>query len=62
MKKTILSVAMLFALTTVGFGQSVANFNVSEKMVSDAQKGWCSALVQINGKLTADFCWSVGWS
>ena len=48
MRKTILSVAMLFALTTIGFGQSVANFNVTEKMVLDAQIGWCSALVQIN--------------
>lgn len=44
----IIGMAMLFALTTIGFGQSVANFNVTEKMVSDAQKGWCSALIQIN--------------
>ena len=43
----ILSVAMLFALTTLGFGQSVTNFNITEKMVIDAQIGWCSALIQI---------------
>ncbi len=48
MMKIVLTAAMLFALTTIGFAQSVANFNVTEKMVSDAQKGWCSALVQIN--------------
>ena len=47
MKKMILSVAMLFALTTLGFGQSVTNFNITEKMVIDAQIGWCSALIQI---------------
>ncbi len=44
----VLSLAMLFALSTIGFGQSVTNFNVTEKMVLDAQKGWCSALIQIN--------------
>jgi hypothetical protein len=47
MKKIVLSVAMLFALTAIGFAQSVTNFNVTEQMVIDAQKGWCSALVEI---------------
>ena len=47
MKKTILSMAMLFALTTIGFAQSVTNFNITDKMVIDAQKGWCNALIQI---------------
>lgn len=48
MKKFVLSFAMLFALATVGFAQSVSNFNITEKMVLDAQKSWCNALVQIN--------------
>ncbi len=43
----ILGVAMLFALTTIGFAQSVTNFNITESMVADAQKGWCRALIQI---------------
>ncbi len=47
MKKIVLSMAMLFALAAIGFGQSVTNFNVTEKMVIDAQKGWCDALVEI---------------
>ncbi len=48
MKKIILSGAMLFALSTICFGQSVTNFNVTEKMVLDAQNGWCNALLEIN--------------
>ena len=48
MKKMILGVAMLFALTTIGFAQSVTNFNITDKMVIDAQKGWCGALIQIS--------------
>ena len=48
MKKMILSMAMLFALTTIGFAQTVTNFNITDKMVIDAQKGWCGALIQIN--------------
>lgn len=48
MIKTFLSFAMLVTLATISFGQSVTNFNITEKMVADAQKGWCSALVQIN--------------
>lgn len=48
MKNLFLSLAMLFALTTVGFAQSVSNFNITEKMVNDAQKAWCGALVKIN--------------
>lgn len=47
MKKTVLSVAMLFALTTIGFSQSVTNFNITDKMVIDAQKAWCSGLIEI---------------
>lgn len=38
---------MVFALATVGFGQSVSNFNITEKIVLDAQKTWRGALVQI---------------
>lgn len=48
MKNTILGFAMIFALATVGFAQKVSNFNITEQMVADAQKGWCGALVQIN--------------
>ena len=48
MKNLLLCIATLFALSTVGFAQTVSNFNISEKMVNDAQKGWCGALVQIN--------------
>lgn len=47
MKNMILGMAMLFALTTIGFAQTVTNFNVTEQMVIDAQKGWCSALVEL---------------
>ncbi len=47
MKNLFLSVAMLFALTTIGFAQTVINFDISEKMVIDAQKAWCGALIQI---------------
>lgn len=48
MNKIILGMAMLFALSTVGFAQKVANFNITEKMVMDAQIAWCGALVKIN--------------
>jgi hypothetical protein len=47
MKKIVLSVAILLALTTIGFAQSVTSFNVTEQMVIDAQKAWCHALVEI---------------
>jgi len=48
MKKLILGLTMVFALTTASFAQKVANFNITEQMVADAQKAWCGALVQIN--------------
>lgn len=59
MKKTILSLAMLFALTTIGFGQEViyghktTNFNITEKMVIDAQKTWSEWLLKISKTHTA---------
>jgi hypothetical protein len=48
MKNLILGLAMMFALTTVGFAQKAANFNITEEKVLEAQKAWCSALVKIN--------------
>jgi hypothetical protein len=40
--------ALIAALSITGFSQMTTNFNISEKLVTDAQAGWCSALVQIN--------------
>lgn len=48
MKKTFLGVAMIFALSTISFAQSVSNFNITEQNVHAAQKAWCGALVSIN--------------
>lgn len=40
--------AMFFVDAATSSAQTVSNFNITEKMVIDAQKGWCNALVQIN--------------
>lgn len=40
-------IAML-ALSITSFAQSTTSFNISEKMVTDAQAAWCGALVKIN--------------
>ncbi len=47
-KSLFLVIAMLFAVAATSSAQTVSNFNITEKMVIDAQKGWCNALVQIN--------------
>jgi hypothetical protein len=45
----VLGVVMVFALAvTASYAQTVTAYNITEKMVLDAQKGWCNALVQIN--------------
>jgi len=41
-------IAIFFAVAATSSAQTVSNFNITEKMVIDAQKGWCNALVQIN--------------
>lgn len=54
MKNLLLSVAILIALTTVSFaqevvpGHKVTNFNITEKMVIDAQKAWAESLLKIS--------------
>lgn len=48
MKGIVLSAAMVFALAAGSFAQGVTNFNVTEKMVLDAQQAWGKALVSIS--------------
>ncbi len=48
MKNLVLGLAMMLAFSTVSFAQTVVSFDITEKMVIDAQKAWCGALVQIN--------------
>ena len=53
-KGLFLSVAILIASTTVSFaqevvyGHKVSNFNITEKMVIDAQKAWAESLLKIS--------------
>ena len=53
-KSFVLGLAMLFALTTVGLAQEVVlghkttDFNITEKMVIDAQKTWSEWLLKIS--------------
>jgi hypothetical protein len=48
-KSFVSGLVMVFALAvTASYAQSVTTYNISEKMVVDAQKAWCNALVQIN--------------
>lgn len=37
----------MIVLSITGFSQTTTNFNISEKKVTDAQLGWCNALIQI---------------
>jgi hypothetical protein len=48
MKQLTFVFAVLLSMSTITLAQSVSNFNITEKMVNDAQKGWCGALVKIN--------------
>jgi hypothetical protein len=54
MKKLVLGLAMIFALTTVGFAQEIigksqtTNFNITEEMVVNTQKAWAQSLLQIS--------------
>jgi hypothetical protein len=54
MKKLILSVGLLFALSTVGFAQEIigkhqtTNFNITDEMVINAQKAWAESLLKIS--------------
>lgn len=43
-----LGFALMAVLSVTGFSQTTTTFNITEKMVADAQTGWCGALVQIN--------------
>ncbi|MBS1792887.1 MAG: phosphoribosyl-AMP cyclohydrolase [Acidobacteria bacterium] len=52
MKKTILGLTLLLALSTVGFAQQASSFNITERMIADAQKAWCGALVRIGESKT----------
>ncbi len=48
-KSLVLGLAMVFAFAVSGIAQSVTtNFNVTEKMVLEAQEGWGKALVKIS--------------
>ncbi len=53
-KSFVLGLAMLCALTTIGFAQEVipghktTNFNITDKMVIDAQKKWSEGLLKIS--------------
>lgn len=48
MKNLVFGLIALMGLSTVGFAQSVSNFNISEAKVIEAQKAWCGALVKIS--------------
>lgn len=49
-RSLVLGLAMVFACAVTGFSQSVTNFNITEKMVTDAQEAWGKALVGISEK------------
>lgn len=40
--------AVTLIMATASFAQAVSSFNITDKMIADAQKGWCNALVEIN--------------
>lgn len=48
MKNLIVISIMTAALCASAVAQQIGNFNITEKMVKDAQTAWCGALVQIN--------------
>lgn len=54
MKNLVLGLAMIFALTTVGFAQEIigksktTNFNITEEMVVKAQQAWAESLLKIS--------------
>lgn len=43
-----LGFALMAVLSVTGFSQTTTTYNITEKMVTEAQTGWCGALVQIN--------------
>ncbi len=47
-KSFVLMMVMGLALATAGFAQSVTNFNITEKMVLEAQQAWGAGLVKIS--------------
>ena len=53
-RKLILSIGLLFVLSTVGFAQQVigkhqtTNFNITDEMVINAQKAWAESLLKIS--------------
>lgn len=48
MKNLLFAITMIAAFSVTSLAQTVTNYNVTEKKVAEAQKAWCSALVQIN--------------
>lgn len=54
MKKLILGLGLLFALSTVSFAQEIVgkhkttNFNITDEMVINAQKAWAQSLLKIS--------------
>lgn len=54
LKNTVLGLAIIFALSAVGFaqqvlpGHKVTNFNITEEMVVNAQKAWAESLLKIS--------------
>lgn len=47
-KNLFLGLVFVLATASVGVAQSAASFNITEEMIVNAQKAWCSALVNIN--------------
>ena len=54
MRKLVLGIGLLLALSTVGFAQQVigkhqtTNFNITDEMVINAQKAWAQSLLKIS--------------
>lgn len=46
--KGVFGLMAVLVLSISSFAQTTNSFNISEKMVTDAQAGWCGALVQMN--------------
>ncbi len=46
-RELVLFMVLLSSFASFGLAQSVTNFNITEGQVKEAQKAWCSALIQI---------------
>ena len=47
-KSLVLGLALVLAFAATSLAQTVTNFNITEKMVADAQQAWGKALVMIS--------------